>query len=55
MNSIFRYTTIMIILILTSIRVLILPAEAMTGPHVDPIVELVQEAARRETRDTTQA
>ena len=50
MNRIFRYITIMIILILTSICVLILPVEAMTGPehHVDPIVQLAQEDAERD-------
>ena len=50
MNRIFRYTTIMIILILTSIHVLILPAEAMTGPehHVNPVTQLAQEDARRD-------
>ena len=58
MHPIFRYTTMMIILILTSIYVLILPAEAMTGPehhamtgpehHVDPITQLAQEDARRD-------
>ena len=48
MNPIFRYTTMMIILILTNTRVLVLPAEAMGMPHVDPIVKLAQEDAGRD-------
>ena len=50
MNPVFRYTTIVIILILISNCMLILPVEAMTGPehHVDPIVELAQGDARRD-------
>ena len=60
MNPIFRYTTVIVTLILTSIHVLILPANAMEGPHevphvhVNPIVELAQEDANK-TWDTTQA
>ena len=54
MNPIFRYTTIMIILILTSIHVLILPTKAMEGPHevpyvqINPVVKLAQEDADRD-------
>ena len=53
MNPIFRYTSIMIIiLMLTSIHVLIFPAKAMEGPHivphvrVNPVVKLAQEDAK---------
>ncbi len=54
MNPIFRYTTI-IILMLISIHALILPAKAMEGPHiiphvhVNPVVEFAQEDARQDT------
>ena len=47
MNPISKYTTIMITLVLTSIHVLILPAEAMKA-HIDPIVMLAQKDARRD-------
>ena len=51
MNTIFRYTSMTITLILASIHVLILPVAAMTGPehHVDPVVELAQADAKRDT------
>lgn len=50
MNCIFRYTAMMISLMLVGIHVLILPAEAMTESehHVDPIIELAQGDARRD-------
>ena len=54
MNPIFRYTTVIVTLILTSIHVLIPPANAMEGPHevphvhVNPIVELAQEDAKQD-------
>ena len=58
MNLIFRYTAMMIILMLVSIYMLILPAEAMTGPHmkgphVNPIIILAQEDARRDAGFTS--
>lgn len=50
MNPISKYTTITItiILILTSIHVLMLPAEAMMGGHIDPVVLLAQKDAIRD-------
>ncbi|MDE0688028.1 MAG: hypothetical protein OXI61_07680 [Candidatus Poribacteria bacterium] len=50
MNLIFKCITVMIILILISVRMLILPVEAMTEPH-DPIAQLIQHAQQDARRD----
>lgn len=49
MTPIFRYTAVIIILMLTSVHALILPVEAMSGLRpVNPIIELAQKDAKRD-------